>query len=441
VDASVTVIATIVAIVVVVASVLVTGYTAAADAALQRLPRGRSKRLVEAGARGSTALDALVEREGRALAGAAIIAGASYVASAAAIAWMLIVLYPTVLYTGADVLIAAVAALVIIFSLGEALPRAIALANPEGTALAVAGPARRLTAAMYPLAQLLSIPWTSIVGVTRGEQMPRAPWSTEREEGPAGDDAEAEAEAEAEEALVDAFVAFREKVVREVMVPRPDMVALEDTATTTEVLAMIAEHGYSRMPVYHDTLDDIRGVLYAKDLLLALGPDGCSTVKPGQLAREPFWVPETKSVESLLLEMRNRTHIALVADEYGGTAGLVTIEDLLEEIVGDIFDEYDLREQLVVPLGAGRFRVDAKLSVDDLNEQFDTAIDMEADTVGGIVTELAGHIPQVGESVEIEGLRLIVDALEGARVRALIVEPAPRAEEQGADPDEHAHTA
>jgi CBS domain containing-hemolysin-like protein len=98
-------------------------------------------------------------------------------------------------------------------------------------------------------------------------------------------------------------------------------------------------------------------------------------------------------------------------------------------------------EQLVVPLGDGRFRVDAKLPVDDLNEQFDTAIDMEADTVGGIVTELAGRIPQVGESVEIEGLRLIVDALEGARVRALIVEPAPRAEEQGADFDEHAHSA
>jgi CBS domain containing-hemolysin-like protein len=151
-------------------------------------------------------------------------------------------------------------------------------------------------------------------------------------------------------------------------------------------------------------------------------------------------VPETKPLESLLIEMRNRTHIAMVADEYGGTAGLVTIEDLLEEIVGEIFDEYDRQEQLVVDLGEGRYRVDARLPVDDMDDLFGTAIEIEADTVGGLVTELAGHIPSIGESVEIEGLRLIVDGLEGARVRALIVEPAPRAENEGNDNDEHAHT-
>jgi putative hemolysin len=437
----VTLLATVVAIVTVLGCIALAAVAAAADTSLRRLPRQRVKRLAEAGARGSSALEALAEREGRALSSAAFVGALCLVAVSGVLTWALWIVYPTQLPVWADALVGSLLALVLVFSLGEALPRAVALANPEGTALAVAGPAGRIFTVTYPLVRLLAAGWTGLVGLARGESMPRVPWTAASEEGPAlADEEETGENAEAEEALVEAFADFRQKIVREVMVPRPDMVALEDTATVAEALDAIRDHGYSRMPVYHETLDDVRGVLYAKDLLLALGPDGCSIVVPSELARPAYWVPETKPLESLLIEMRNRTHIAMVADEYGGTAGLVTIEDLLEEIVGEIFDEYDRQEQLVVDLGEGRYRVDARLPVDDMDDLFGTAIEIEADTVGGLVTELAGHIPSIGESVEIEGLRLIVDGLEGARVRALIVEPAPRAENEGNDNDEHAHT-
>ena len=216
---------------------------------------------------------------------------------------------------------------------------------------------------------------------------------------------------------------FAEKVAREVMVPRTDVTALPETATTEDAVRAIQETGYTRLPVYRDTIDDVRGVLYAKDLLVACALDG-GVVSVADRARAPYFVPETKPVEELLLEMRTRTHIAIVADEYGGTAGIVTLEDLLEEIVGDISDEYDREEPLLTQLSAERYRVDARMPVDELNELFGTDIETEADSVGGLFADVAGRIPEVGESLVIEGLRLTVDVVEGTRVRQLVVEPA-----------------
>jgi len=233
---------------------------------------------------------------------------------------------------------------------------------------------------------------------------------------------------EAEEALLEAVSDFAEKVAREVMVPRTDVAALEDTAGVGEAIATIHKTGFSRLPVYHGSIDDVRGVLYAKDLLVALGR-ASGEVSIAKIARTPFFVPETKPVEELLFEMRVRTHIAIVADEYGGTAGIVTLEDLLEEIVGEIADEYDREEPLIVDEGEGRFRVDARLPVDDLNELFGTDLSTEADSVGGLYTEVAGRIPELGESMEIEGLRLTVTERQGTRICQLAVEPANQTKE------------
>jgi len=210
------------------------------------------------------------------------------------------------------------------------------------------------------------------------------------------------------------------------------MSSLPDTATCTEAVHLVSKTGYSRVPVYHETIDDIRGVLYAKDLLGALANGGSERLAV-ELARAPYFVPETKPVEELLVEMRERTHIAIVADEYGGTAGLVTLEDLLEEIVGDIADEYDREEPLVVELGDQRYRVDARLPVDDLNELLGTDLDTEADSVGGLFTEVAGHIPERGESLVIEGVSLTVTDLQGTRIRQLTVEPAGSARQGAPD--------
>jgi CBS domain containing-hemolysin-like protein len=402
----------------------------AAAAASTRLTRGRARRLAEAGGRRAAALERMIERPSRVAASAALVLAVTYTGIAAVLAWVL-----QTMYAGAphwlDVAAAVIISAVVVYLFGETLPRTLAVANPETVGLAVAPWATRVTALVYPVARLLSAGWRWIAATISGEAAPEVPWvdAEELAAHPADQEADTGAE-EAEEDIIDNVSGFREKVVREIMVPRPDMVCLEDTAGVDEALAAVADSGFSRLPVYHDTVDDVRGVLYAKDLLIRLGA-GPAGISISELARPAFFVPETKSVEELLLEMRNRTHIAVVADEYGGTAGMVTIEDILEEIVGEIFDEYDRAVALVEVLGDGRYRVDARLSIDEMNELFGTALEPEAESVGGLFTEIAGRIPQAGESIEIEGLRLTVEALEGARIRRMTVEPVPAGDWEG----------
>jgi CBS domain containing-hemolysin-like protein len=320
-------------------------------------------------------------------------------------------------------------AVLVAFALAQSLPRGLAAANAEEVGLAAAPLAAPLVGGFYPAAHLLERAFVWAISIAAAER-PASPWSTVAEYRSAESDEDTERE-EAEEALLEAVSDFAEKVVREVMVPRTDMKALPDTALAEDAVAFIDKTGYTRLPVYHETTDDIRGVLYAKDLLVAMSA-GNAHGPIASLARAPYFVPETKPVEELLAEMRTKTHIAIVADEYGGTAGIVTLEDLIEEIVGEISDEYDSDVALLVDLGQGVYSVDARLPVDDLNEQFGTEIETDADSVGGLFTELAGRIPVAGESVEIEGLRLTVTELQGTRIRQLRVEPAAVQEDEGA---------
>jgi CBS domain containing-hemolysin-like protein len=393
-----------------------------AAASVGLVGRGRAHRLAEANEKGSRDLVAVMERPGRLLAAASLVRAGSYALATATVAWALESTYADLPLWGALAGAFAVA-VVVLFVFAEALPRTVALSNPERVALVAAGPARRLSSLVYPFARALSIVWTWGMGLAAGRTGPGAPWVTGEEyEILFSEDTEDSGPDEAAEALMDAVTHFAERIVREVMVPRTDMACLEDTATAREALELIETAGYSRLPVYHESLDDIRGVLYAKDLLLKLGDRPDLEMRVDRFIRPAYFVPETKPVQELLVEMRRTSHIALVADEYGGTAGLVTIEDLLEEIVGDIFDEYDPQIPMIVELGQGRFRVDARLAVSDLNEAFATVIEREADSVGGLFIEEAGHIPETGESVDVDGLRLIVEELEGNRIRQLVVE-------------------
>ncbi len=321
----------------------------------------------------------------------------------------------------------------VVFALVEALPRTVGVANPERVALTAAPVAAALTRFLAPISTALAALWVWSVHLVGGERISSA-WTVEEADRTSEEGTEESEREEAEEAFLEAVSDFAEKVTREVMVPRPDVSALPDTATISDAIALIERRGFSRLPVYHGSVDDIRGVLYAKDVLITLGRDAhaCSTdASIAPLVRPAIYVPETKPVEELLVELRTaRTHIAIVADEYGGTAGIVTLEDLLEEIVGEIADEYDRELPLVNDLGNGSYRVDARLPVDDLNERFGTAAEPEYDTVGGLVLEVAGHIPVVGESVEIDGVRLTVDRLEGNRIRQLVVRPAAGEDER-----------
>ncbi len=236
---------------------------------------------------------------------------------------------------------------------------------------------------------------------------------------------------EEEREMIRAIFELDSTVVREIMVPRIDMAAISVDASIRETLDAIIACGHSRLPVYEDTLDNIIGLLYAKDLLKCWG------MEPGQiricdLMRQPFFTPETKNLEELLQEFKKkRVHLAIVIDEYGGTSGLVTIEDLLEQIVGDIQDEYDMEQELFFVEPDGSLVADARLPVEDLEERFDMEIERDQfDTVGGLAIHLSGGIPATGAIISGGGLVIEVLDADPRRVKQVRICRAPDAAEQ-----------
>ena len=224
---------------------------------------------------------------------------------------------------------------------------------------------------------------------------------------------------EAEErAMIRGIIKLVGTAAREIMVPRIDIAAVDTEDTVEDVMHVIMERGYSRVPLYEGTIDNVVGVLYAKDFLRYLSR-GAQPASLKDIARPPYFIPESKKVDELLSEMRvNRVHLAIVVDEYGGTAGLVTIEDLLEEIVGEIEDEYDRTEVTIERVGPDEAILDARVSMDDLNEIFGLAIEGEDfDTVGGFVYHLLGRVPVSGDEVSADGLRLRVLNVIGRRIK------------------------
>jgi CBS domain containing-hemolysin-like protein len=225
-------------------------------------------------------------------------------------------------------------------------------------------------------------------------------------------------EADAEEReLISSVLDFTDTVVREVMTPRTDMIVVQAAASTDEALDVVLAAGRSRIPVLGEGADDVLGVLYARDLL-KLMDDEAEAVPSQELMRSAYFVPETKRVPELLRDMQaNQVHLAIVVDEFGGTAGLVTIEDLLEEIVGEIADEYDHEEPLVIALDDGEFLVDGRLGVDELGELIGADLpDDEWDTVGGLVLGLAGRVPAEGEAFELDRHVFVADRVQGRRI-------------------------
>ncbi len=231
------------------------------------------------------------------------------------------------------------------------------------------------------------------------------------------DDEEEDEHDQEEYELISSVLEFTDAIVREVMVPRTDMVVVSATADSDEALDVVIEAGRSRVPITGESLDDIVGVLYARDLL-QLFDEGSGAKGVTELMRRAYFVPETKRVSELLRELQaDKVHLAIVVDEFGGTAGLVTIEDLIEELVGEIVDEYDVEEPLVTALGEGVFLVDARLPVDDLSNLVGSEMPGDDwDTVGGLLLGLAGRVPREGESFEHGGISLTADRVQGRRI-------------------------
>lgn len=221
--------------------------------------------------------------------------------------------------------------------------------------------------------------------------------------------------------MIQSVFDFGDTLVRAVMVPRTDILSIDAGSSLRRAMSLFLRSGYSRIPVIGESTDQILGIVYLKDVAATLHELGPDDEQPPveALAREVRYVPESKPVSELLRELQKEsTHVAIVIDEYGGTAGLVTLEDLIEEIVGEIVDEYDTESAEAVALGDGAFRVSARMSIDDLGELFDIELDDdEVDTVGGLLAKALGRVPIVGSHVEVDGISLRAERLEGRRNR------------------------
>jgi putative hemolysin len=240
-----------------------------------------------------------------------------------------------------------------------------------------------------------------------------------------------------ERQLIHSIIEFGDTVVREVMVPRPDMVTVEARASVSDVMEVAISAGFSRIPVYEQGIDDIVGIVYAKDLMRAVR-EGRADGPVRELARSARFVPETKRVAELMPEMqREKAHMAIVVDEYGGTAGLVTLEDLIEELVGEIVDEYDVEELPAEPLPDGGVRVNARMPIDEVNDLLGAAFpEGDFDTVGGLMFNLLGHVPTEGESVDVNGHRLHAEKVQGRRIGRVRISKLPTGQSGDEAPEE-----
>lgn len=227
---------------------------------------------------------------------------------------------------------------------------------------------------------------------------------------------------EGEGDMLHSIFEFGDTIVREIMVSRTDMVCCPTTASFRQVLDAILKSGHSRIPIYEGSADRIVGVVYAKDLLRYWGrPE--KDIAITRVMRTPFFVPETKNIQELLQDFRSkRVHLAIAVDEYGGTSGLITIEDLIEEIVGDIQDEYDLEEEWLQPQEDGSVIVDSRLNIEEFEEYFETEVEREKfDTVAGYVFNLLGRVPREGEEINDRNLQLIVTECDNQKIRKIRV--------------------
>jgi len=314
---------------------------------------------------------------------------------------------------------------------GELVPKGIALSYSERVALAVSAPVRLFFFVFKPLIWVLQrssegaqraigIDPSFSEGVAHSEAELKMLLEVSTEHG--------EIEKDEREMLYKVFD-FAEKEVADVMVPRPDVAGLAIDLAPEEAMAAMLEAPYTRYPVYRETLDDIVGILHVRDLVASFHNGGGGAVALADLLRAPYVVPETKDLGALLADFRRTSqHIAVVVDEYGATAGIVTLEDLLEEIVGDIEDEFDLPNELVERLSETTVRIDGSFTIDDFNEEFGTELDTEDfHTVAGFVFGHLGRAADVGDEVAEDRVRFRVLETNGSRIQRLEVEflPAP----------------
>lgn len=405
-----------VAIIASIVLAVLAGLFASVDAAVSSFSRARASELDEEGRGGAAALGRILEDPAPALNTVLLL---RVVCETAAIVLVALVVddYVDGLWwqIGAAVAIMVVVSYVLI-GVG---PRTLGRQHSESVALASAGPVRLLTALLGPVPRLLIVVGNAL---TPGRGFREGPFASEVEVRELVDLAAASSVIESDESkMIQSVFELGDTIVREVMVPRPDLVFIEHSKTLRQAMSLSLRSGYSRVPVIGENLDDVLGMAYLKDVTKRVFDNHLaeSTERVDSIMRPCLFVPDTKPADDLLREMQaQRTHVAIVVDEFGGTSGMVTIEDILEEIVGEITDEYDTEPDELEELSDGSYRVSARYDVDDLGELFDIDLDDEdVDSVGGLVAKHLGKVPIPGSTVEVEGLRLVAEAPSGRRNR------------------------
>jgi len=313
---------------------------------------------------------------------------------------------------------------------GEITPKSLAVHHADRLARLVIGPIYWLSVLLYPIGRFFT--WASTLILRALGLEPRdEPLVTEDELRLilAGAERSGAIE-EAEEDMIQGVLELGETQVKEIMVPRVEMVAIRADANLRAFLDLVREHRFSRYPVYEENVDRVVGIALIKDLLDYVDDGRLDEVRVGAIAHDPYFVPESMPVWNLLLELRRRKiHMAIVVDEFGGTAGLVTLEDIIEEIVGEIYDETDELEQAIQPLAGGAYLIDAQTPLDDVAEVLDVKFpEGEYETLSGFLYDRFGYIPKEGEALAFDGWRFLITEADERKVELVRAEPVPKEE-------------
>jgi CBS domain containing-hemolysin-like protein len=401
-----------------VITLVVAGMAAAAETALTSVNRIRIRNQADDGDKASKRIERLLHKPQLFITTILVVSNLAVI-TASTLATLIAV---DLDFNGAEIISTIVLSLtVLIFC--EITPKSAAVRAPEAWSRALVGLVDGLMRIMLPLITLLTVISNGLMRLFGAKPGAKTPFVTEDELRLMVEVSEEEGVVEEEEReMIDNIFELNDTTVREVMVPRIDIVAIEADATVAEATRVVLQGGQSRVPVYEDTLDEVGGLLYAKDLLRAMAA-GQSSRPVRELVRKPYFVPETKRLDDLLRELKKqRVHMAIVVDEYGGVAGLVTIEDLVEEIIGDIKDEYDIEEQLFERLSENEFLIDAKISVYEFGELVGRELpEGDYDTLGGFVYAQLDKIPTIGDVINFEDLTITVLDTKGRRVRKVKV--------------------
>ena len=403
-------------IVLVVVLVVVAGLIAMAEAALASYSRARAAEMLAEERPGATRLRQLTDDPARYLNTALFLRLVAEIGAVVLVASLyLAAVTPTWL-----ALLAAVATMVVVsyVAIGVA-PRTLGRQHADRVALVAAGPLTIATRVLGPLPSLLILVGNAL---TPGRGFRQGPFASEAELREMVDIAEASRLIEADEReMIHGVFELSDTFTREVMVPRTDMIFIERDKTLRQALSLALRSGFSRIPVVGDGIDDVVGIAYLKDVVRRVydNRESEKTERVESVMRTPLFVPDSKPVDELLREMQaQRTHVAVVIEEYGGTAGLVTIEDVLEEIVGEIDDEYDPTGQPVERLDDGWVRVSSRMNIEELGDLFDIELsDDDVDSVGGLLAKRLGRVPIPGASAEVAGLTLQAESASGRRNR------------------------